>query len=610
MKAKPKFQPGDWFLGFLIVRLIGRGGIGEVYEIADKGKRCALKIIQAKWLDDPDQVRRMLGEGRATLHMKHPHVVNVHEFNQAPDGTVWMRMDLLQGSPLDVLLRTQGAMSTLRGCKYLRGAALGAHQCHILGMIHRDIKPANLFVTTDEVIKLLDLGLVKVVGSPETADGCRHGTPLYMAPEQIRGDRLTPAADVYSLGMMGHEMFTGVNPFGGSSNIHTLFHRHFEEVPEHLSAFGVPDELADVIARALRKDPRDRYPDGLSLSEALRTALEHNQENEPDSGTYPGEPPIELLREEAEGAMRFGTGPVIVRRRVAESGRFPRQSAPAPEEPRRSSPARAAVECAQTERLPGTLEVPSEVQARIGERGGGQPSGRPAVSGRWTTSPKAAAPPRSVWTRAPVTLRMGSRSDRQPPVDPLDIDETTRTTVPLRTMPFVFERDRAPRFPTQAALQSPDAHSRSSMEPSFSPVSPIRSRGLRHLSGYVGALCIGVSLFLWFAWYLVEFRSRGEPAGPGSASALPVAAPASAAGPSAPTSTPAPPSISSSVLAGSPQGSAPPPPTSPRLPPGAARAQHGNSSIVDPWAPLAKPPRVGAPPKPRQEIVDPWEKKK
>ena len=507
MKRKPKFQPGDRFLLFVIIRLLGQGGVGEVYEILFKGKGYALKIIQSKWLNDQAQVNRMLDEGAITRRFNHPHVINVHEFSQAPDGTVWIRMDLLQGLPLDALIRSRGALSIPTACAYLHGAGLGVYQCHVLGAIHRDIKPANLFVTLDDVVKLLDFGLAKIVGTPETADGHRHGTPLYMAPEQIRGERLTPAADVYSLGIVAYEALTGINPFGsvsGQYNIHTLYHRQLDEVPEHLSAFNVPRPLADVIAQALAKNPRDRPPDGRAFAKMVWSAFLAIEESEPDSETYPGEPPIERIRALTQDGLRFGTGPVSARRPVAvvQSAGVPQRPAPRHDpELGRAFADTVPQARGRTQRLPDALRDPSSVRAHSGSSAAPETSTPPALA------------PRSGWVRAPVTQRMGTRLDAQPPrTAPAPAPAMPmHPTLPLPAMPLQWEEEGG-RSPTRSS---------SYHELSFPPVSPaaatirgsVRAERSGHAAGYVGALLLGVAIALWLAYSLGLFSSRGEPSG-------------------------------------------------------------------------------------------------
>jgi serine/threonine protein kinase len=260
---KQLFFPGQWVLDCRVIRLLGRGGIAEVYEVLHKGERFALKIIQSAWIDDEVQAARMVLEGELLSMIRHPHVVDVQEagvFEHAGKKLVWLRMELLHGRTLrEEMCQREELLSVPLICAYLWQSALGAHQCHVLGAVHRDIKPENLFVTPGPVIKLLDFGLAKLLhGGFETGEGQRLGTPLYMSPEQIRGQSVTPAADVYALAVVGWELFAGINPFVDDPrayDLRVLYHRHFSVVPPPLTNIGVPLPIADVIARGLEKSP-------------------------------------------------------------------------------------------------------------------------------------------------------------------------------------------------------------------------------------------------------------------------------------------------------------------------------------------------------------------
>lgn len=153
-------RPGDVFEGFRVVRPLGRGGIGEVYEVAHDGERSALKVVTGAWPDE----ERLLAEGRILELVSHPNVVNVHECGVSHEGVIWIRMELLRGRTLRDLMNRRGRASARLVCAYMRSVSLGAHQCHVVGVIHRDIKPENVFVTVDERVKLLDFGIAKLHG--------------------------------------------------------------------------------------------------------------------------------------------------------------------------------------------------------------------------------------------------------------------------------------------------------------------------------------------------------------------------------------------------------------------------------------------------------------
>lgn len=207
----PLLVPGTWFLRrFRVERLLGQGGMGAVYAVKDKGQTWALKIVRSEFLDDPGQRRRLLREGEVLARMRHPNVVQVHEVGLADDLTAWYRMELLDGVTLREELRRRGALSLPLACATVRAAALGAGHLHAFGGVHRDIKPENLFILREpRDVKLLDFGLARLSGTPDTLDAQTHGSPLFMAPEQIRDEVPTPATDVYALGLIAYEAIAG-----------------------------------------------------------------------------------------------------------------------------------------------------------------------------------------------------------------------------------------------------------------------------------------------------------------------------------------------------------------------------------------------------------------
>ena len=370
---KLTLEIGKKFLSFWVIRLIGRGGMGEVYEIRHKGEPQALKVIQAKWLGEEILMRRTVDEGELLVGIKHPNVVAVHETGITLEGQVWIRMELLRGETLREVMNRRELISVALACTYMRSVGHAAHQCHVIGAVHRDIKPENLFITNpDETVKLLDFGIAKLYGSPDTGDGQRHGTPLYMAPEQIRGHRVTPATDVYALGLVAYELLCGANPFVDDPrayDLYALYWKHFSEVPAPLTQIGIPKEISDVVAKALAKDPKERHQSGHEFAEALWGAWCIVREREPDWDTEPGEPTREELLERPEDGLSFGTGPSEGRRPSAPAeGRPSRTSRPS-----RISLVHRAVASAKTEPLPKLPREPEALAVFLAERGSNAP---------------------------------------------------------------------------------------------------------------------------------------------------------------------------------------------------------------------------------------------
>src|SRR5512132_1123719 len=219
MRAQPQepmWRPGSRFHLFIIVRLLGRGGMAEVYEVQYQGRRYALKVLQRRLQLDSSQLKRFESEGRFLLRVRHPNLVDVQDMG-VNEGVFWIRMELLSGMDLREAIHRLGPMSVGLVGAWLRLAAYGAHQCHAFGVVHRDIKPENVMLLRPDGVKLLDLGVAKIDGELVTIEGGPdeglRGTALYMSPEQVNNAKhITPAADVYALGMTGWEMLKGENP--------------------------------------------------------------------------------------------------------------------------------------------------------------------------------------------------------------------------------------------------------------------------------------------------------------------------------------------------------------------------------------------------------------
>lgn len=361
-----QLQPGERFLDFVSLGLLGRGGVGEVYRIRYRNEIQALKIVRPQWVSDPGMCRRTLNEGQILTRIDHRNIVRVHDAGIAPDNRVWIRMELLDGVTLRELMRTTGRLSLPRMCALLRGAAHALHQCHLFGVYHRDVKPENFMVVGDgdggEVIKLLDFGLAKLYGA-ETQDLAVIGTPQYMAPEQWDKRRAVGAAtDLYALGLMGWEMFAGYHPLFPRSEAlspHQMMHEHFYgEVPSP-EGEGMPEPIAKLVARACRKDPKRRPQDALKWAERLWGEYRKIRDADPEVDTYPGEPAKERIL--SRPMVVPGTGPL----------------AGAPLSPVDSAP----IKHAPTVRMAPPPKAPETWRERSPDAG----QGRPLVVGRTMT---------------------------------------------------------------------------------------------------------------------------------------------------------------------------------------------------------------------------------
>jgi serine/threonine-protein kinase len=299
-------RPGDLFpnASHRIVRLIGRGGAGEVYEAAHQLKRFAIKVVL---ITERDAARYEV-ESRILRQIQHPNVVRV--FNSGvvttrkPGPLAWMLMELLQGRTLRQMLERRRQLPVGLACAYLQELGVASNECHAKGAVHRDVKPENVFITANDRVKLLDFGIAKLSGGPETIDGRRRGTPPYMAPEQLRGGPVTAATDVYAMGIMGFEMIGGRNPFVdsvASYDLDELYTKKFYDTPRFPPECVVPEPIASVFAKATQRKPESRYPNGLAFAKAIEEGWHRLsvEEQEAYAGSDEGEEEDENERWEA-----------------------------------------------------------------------------------------------------------------------------------------------------------------------------------------------------------------------------------------------------------------------------------------------------------------------
>jgi hypothetical protein len=262
--TRPLPQPGELFeRRYRIEALIGRGGFSSVFRAADEklGRPVALKVLSPQAGSD-DRLQRFWREVELSRGLVHPHTVRVYDFGLESNELPFIALELLDGEPLQrrvQRVKKLGAAETRR----IAGCVLKSlMEAHALGVVHRDIKPANVFLCCyageNDFVKVLDFGIAKAPSKGDlTAHGWLVGTPIYMAPEQIRGTDLTPRADLYSLGLLMVTMLTGQSLVGGDAR--EVIAQQLSSEPLRLPAELSSHPLAPVIRRALEKDPERRY---------------------------------------------------------------------------------------------------------------------------------------------------------------------------------------------------------------------------------------------------------------------------------------------------------------------------------------------------------------
>jgi Protein kinase domain len=267
---------GTDFVGYRIEARIGRGGMGVVYRAYDlRLKRTvALKLIAPELALDEHFRERFARETELTMALEHPNVVPIHDAGEV-DGRLYLAMRLVEGTDLRTLLRAEGRLAPIRALAICRQIANALDAAHAKGLVHRDVKPSNVLLDEDEHLYLADFGLTKRLDdSAHPPEGRSPGTPAYVAPEQIEGGPVDGRADVYSLGCLLYECFTGEAPFLRVSPLAVAW-AHLEEGPPRASELNsqLPAALDDVIGKAMAKEPDARYPTCAALIDAAYEAL-------------------------------------------------------------------------------------------------------------------------------------------------------------------------------------------------------------------------------------------------------------------------------------------------------------------------------------------------
>ncbi len=389
----PQFAPGDVFVDYRIEGLAGRGGMGVVYRATqlDLERTVALKVITPALADDEDFRRRFVAESKAAASVEHPNVIPVYYAGER-EGVLFIVMRYVDGPDLRALVRAEDKLDPERAAHTIAEVAGALDAAHRHGLVHRDVKPANILLDQDDHAYLTDFGLTKraatTAGGGLSRAGGWVGTLGYVAPEQIRGERVDARTDVYALGCVLVYALTGKAPYSGDSDEATLW-AHLNAPPPSES---VPPEFEGVVARALAKDPSDRYPSAGDLGRAALRAAGRSATAMPERNVARGLA-APATDDTAPTALRGAAAPVIAD----------------PDGETRLSPDSAGVTAA-TARRPGTRWNPAPpagrrrtllaagavalvaIAAALALLGGGDGEGDGDTTARTTPEPSQLAP--------------------------------------------------------------------------------------------------------------------------------------------------------------------------------------------------------------------------
>ena len=289
---------------------IATGGMGDVWRGTDVvlGRNVAIKVLLPTLVTDPDFNARFEGEARTLASLRHPGVVDVYDYGESElvtgETAVYMVMAYVHGEPLSHRIADAGRLGVPETLSLVTQAARALHAAHGKGIVHRDVKPGNLLVQPDGQVILVDFGVARSAAvTSVTAANAVPGTALYMAPEQASGKAVSPATDIYALGVVAYHCLAGETPFTGKTPIEVaIAHLHSEPPP---LPDDVPASVQALVARALAKDPADRFPSAQAFAvaasngrsaAALRSAVAGGAASSPTAGRTGGTGSFAIIR--------------------------------------------------------------------------------------------------------------------------------------------------------------------------------------------------------------------------------------------------------------------------------------------------------------------------
>jgi serine/threonine protein kinase, bacterial len=271
-----EWSPSSQFGHYVLLRLLGSGGFGEVYEARDTKKKrtVALKLLPASISANPVFRARLFREATTAGQLNEPHVVPIHDYGEI-DGQLYIDMRLIRGSDLRAVLDSGGPLNPARAVSIVGQIASALDAAHDEAIVHRDVKPANILLTPEDFACLVDFGLANAATDAKlTTAGNTVGTFAYMAPERLANAKIDHRVDIYALACVLYECLTGTAPFAADELVALIAAHPTSPIPQpSRQRPGLPAEFDNVIAHGMAKDPDDRYAKASELATAARRAL-------------------------------------------------------------------------------------------------------------------------------------------------------------------------------------------------------------------------------------------------------------------------------------------------------------------------------------------------
>jgi serine/threonine-protein kinase len=332
-----------------VIELLGEGGMGRVYSVLHTGlgRLFALKALRRELARDEELSQRFIREAKAMASVRHPHIVEITDFGRLPDNVPYFVMEMLVGETLAQVIKDTGCVPVARGIPILEQVASALAAAHEAGVVHRDLKPENIFLVgsgkgrdadgtspassgrgrnLEDDVRVVDFGAAKIIGSSQvTRNGVVFGTPYYMSPEQASGAQVDTRTDIYSLGVIMYEMFTGKVPFEGDTYMNVLTQHIFAEpdYPSVRSPMGTSlGALDQVTLTCMAKKPEKRFASMEDVLLALKAVAAGQSDVVPKYAALSGADTLLAMSPDEESR---DTGPSLaeIRRAVEEAPSLP-----------------------------------------------------------------------------------------------------------------------------------------------------------------------------------------------------------------------------------------------------------------------------------------------